>query len=142
MAESEWPGDELPPHERNRVRELVRKGWVYRYGGENRLSLTAPNGDHWRVKRDDRALPVWEKDDTAPAPSNLREQLAKLIPAHGIDLTDQTRRPGYTLAQVRSLVRQGYSAKQVVTTTGWGGYWIADLVGPDGSYRNKEMGTR
>jgi hypothetical protein len=137
MPETEWPGEELPPKERSFIAALVLKGWQYRYGGENRLSLVAPNGDHWRVKRDDHALPVWEKKDDGAAMRSLHEMLAKLAPPTTVDLTDKTKRPGYTLRQVRALMRQGYSAQQVVAQTGWGGYWIADLVGADGYYHEE-----
>jgi hypothetical protein len=141
VAESEWPGEELPPKERSVIAALVLKGWQYKYGDENRLSLTAPNGDHWRVKRDDLALPVWEKRDDDAARRSLEEMLLKLAPPT-VDLTDKTRRPGFSLGQVRSLIRQGYSARQVVDMTGWGAYWYADLVGPDGYYHGeREKGT-
>jgi hypothetical protein len=142
VAESEWPGEELSPAERSTCQALVLKGWVYSYTDENRLTLVSPQGDYWRVKRDDRALPDWQKRDDTVAMSKLYELLARVAPvSSGVDLTDRTRRPGWTLAQVRGMVRQGYSAKQVVERTGWGGYWIADLVGPDGFYHGvKETG--
>lgn len=138
---SEWPGEELPARERSVIAGLVLKGWQYKYVDENRLSLTAPNGDHWRVKRDDLALPDWEKRDDGAAMRSFTEMLAKLAPRVPVDPNDRTRRPGYSLAQVRSMVKQGYSAQQVVAQTGWGGYWVADLVGPDGYYHGeKETG--
>lgn len=145
MAESDWPGDELPPRERRVVAALVLQGWTYRYGDERFLFLTAPKqkaGEWWRVDRETLAPPEPAPRKEEPADtSTFLDRLKASVARHGVDLTDRTRRAGFTLSQVRSMVRQGYSARQVVDRTGWGGYWIADLVGPDGFYSDtKETG--
>lgn len=44
------------------------------------------------------------------------------------------RGANYTLAQARTLLRQGYHVKKVVQRTGWGRNWFSDLVDATGYY--------
>lgn len=41
----------------------------------------------------------------------------------------------WTMGQARSLVLDGYRADHVTAYTGWGSYWLRDLVGADGYMR-------
>ena len=146
MPEVAFPGEELPTHERNAVRELIEKGWVYLYCDGEDFAMQAPGQgvkEWWRIDRDGK--PVRRRERTAevvPPPTPLTDLLAKLTAVApptkgGVDPDDKTRAPGATLAQVRSLVRQGYSGVQVQRMTGWGGYWFADMLDSDGYYNEE-----
>jgi len=145
MPEIAWPGEELPPHERAAVRELVEKGWTYLYCDGDDFAMQAPGQgvkEWWRIDRDGRPVRRRERSaEPVPPPTPLAELLAKLTakvpPQPGFDPDDKTRAPGCTLSQVRSLVRQGYSGAQVQRMTGWGGYWFADMLDDDGYYNEE-----
>lgn len=105
-----------------------RSEWRERIGGD----------DWWRVRYQGYEAPVPEQAPD-PVAAQVLSLLDKLKPKHapkptGVDYDDQRKAPGYSLREVRAMVRRGYPAAQVVKITGWGAYWIADLVGPDGYY--------
>lgn len=146
MAEVAFPGEELPPHERNVVRELVEKGWTYLFCDGEDFAMQAPGQgtkEWWRIDRDGKPVRRRERTgEVVPPPASASELLAKLTAAMplrplGIDPDDKARDPRATLAQVRSLVRQGYSGAQVQNMTGWGAYWFADMLDDDGYYNEE-----
>lgn len=148
MAEVAFPGEELPAHERQVVQELIEKGWTYLFCDGEDFAMQAPGQgakEWWRIDRDGK--PVRRRDrkgEVIPPPQTAAEFIAKLIAMapqvqhpKGVDPEDKTRAAGVTLAQVRSLVRQGYSGAQVQQMTGWGGYWFADMLDNDGYYNEE-----
>lgn len=149
MAESEWPGDELPPRERAVVAALVLKGWQYMYRDEDHLILRSPDqlggNEWWQVKADGGAPPERITKQRPEPVRTVADRLAAVrrqTPKTNVDLHCKARKPGYTLRQVRALMKQGYSADKVVEITGWGGYWIADLIGMDGYYHESDEAHR
>lgn len=144
MPEIAWPGEELPPHEQNAVRQLIEQGWIYHYCDGEDFAMQAPGQgtkEWWRIDRDGKPVRRRERTlEVVPPPTPLVDLLAKLAPPSnpkGVDGEDKTRAAGVTLAQVRSLVRQGYSGVQVQRMTGWGGYWFADMLDDDGYYNEE-----
>lgn len=105
-----------------------KREWWASIGGE----------DWWRYRYGDEEVPQPAKPEPSPAVTSM---LAKLKPKRPvIDMDCKKRNPAYSLRDVRRMVREGYSLTQVVERTGWGAFWIADMVGPDGYYL-EEMGT-
>lgn len=145
MPEVAWPGEELPPHERKAVADLVLDGWTYLYCDGENFVMQSPEQigtkDCWRIDRDGKAPAVYMRGERpVPPPSSVAQLTAKLMhrvkpPVVDVDCKD--RSPGASLRQVRSLVRQGYSAAQVTRMTGWGAYWFADLLDSDGYYNEE-----
>lgn len=101
--------------------------------------------DWWRA-RYQGVVPEQQpaKPRTAPTKPKAQVQAERVLevlaryqpkPEPPVDVEDRRKSPKYTLAEVRAMLRRGYPAAQVCRITGWGGYWIADLVGPDGYYR-------
>ena len=145
MAEVAFPGEELPAHERGVIRELVLQGWEYYFCDGEDFVMRAPGQDGkawWRIDRDGK--PVRRREATReviPPPTSMQELIAKLTaltpPSKGVDPEDKTRSPRWTLAQVRNMVRQGYSGQQVQAMTGWGGHWFHDLLDSDGYYNEE-----
>jgi len=109
-----------------------KREWWASIGGE----------DWWRYRYGDEEVP---KPEPKPDPQlvTVQRMLAKLKPKRpAIDMDCKSRNPAFSLRDVRRMVREGYSLSQVVERTGWGAFWIADMVGPDGYYRDEmEMGT-
>lgn len=143
MPEIAWPGEELDARERAALASLVLDGWRYMYCDGEDFAMQSPDQigtkSWWRIKRDGTAPPVRVSGKReVPAPSSIAELTAKLLlrakTTPPVDLDCKDRRPGASLKQVRSLIRQGYSAQQVTQMTGWGAYWFADLLGADGYY--------
>jgi hypothetical protein len=64
--------------------------------------------------------------------TRVLERLERQFPSHAVDLDDRRRNPECDLLTVRNMFRQGYPLALVVERTGWGGYWLADMAGPDG----------
>lgn len=145
MAEVAWPGEELPPHERSVVRELIENGWTYLYCDGEDFAMQAPGQgarEWWRIDRDGKPVRRRERSgEVIPPPLSMQEFIAKLavyapLPK-GVDPEDKARSPRWTLAQVRNLVRQGYSGQQVQAMTGWGGFWYHDMLDSDGYYNEE-----
>jgi hypothetical protein len=148
VPEIAWPGEELAPHERKVVADLVLDGWTYLYCDGEDFVMQSPeqqgSKDCWRVDRDGKTPPRRVGTPRpVPAPTSMTELAAKLRPRRqsAFDATCRDRAPGVSLRQVRSLVRQGYSAIQVTQMTGWGAFWFADLLDSDGYYNEEREGA-
>lgn len=150
VQNSKWPGREITdPVLRAAAQSAVRQGWRYTEhtlhppgdGQPVELPLTV----QWRAQK--RALHALYRQgletvrptyDAAPAatdtsidPELLGDPVGDLMArlARGTEVKDDARGDqGFTLAQARQMLRDGYSVDHVVKRTGWGRMWLADLA--------------
>lgn len=110
--------------------ETIESPWTMREWRERQRN----HEEWWRRQYADPEPPTPAQRAADPEPelppawARYREELMARL-ARGTEVKDDARGDkGFTLANARQMLKDGYSLAHVIKTTGWGRMWLADLA--------------